>query len=75
VLSRFSVCPTAITSAIGAMISTSIGISRLVIPRNVRTVWRWPVIRSISRRACVNQITVVRLTRTRRNAPKVVRKM
>ena len=62
VLSLLSVWPTAITSAIGAITSTSIGMSRPVMPMNTRTVWPWLVIRSISRSACVSQMTAVRLT-------------
>ncbi len=38
-------------------------------------VWPWPVIRSTSRNAWVNQIAAVRLISTNRNAPKVVRKI
>ena len=75
VFSRLSVWPTATTSAIGAMIASSMGISRPVIPMKTRTVWRWLVIRSISRSACVSQMTIVRLIATSRNAPKVVRKI
>ena len=50
VLSRLSVWPTATTSAIGAMMASSMGISRPVIPTKTSTVWRWLVIRSISRK-------------------------
>src|SRR5476649_2015268 len=35
----------------------------------------WLVIRSMSRNACVTQMTAVRLTSTTRNAPNVVRKI
>ena len=38
VLSRLSVWPTATTSAIGAMTSTSIGISKPVMPTKIRMV-------------------------------------
>ena len=69
VLSRLSVWPTAITSAIGAMMASSIGISRPVIPTKTRTVWRWLVIRSISRKACVSQITIVRLIGDQQERP------
>ena len=48
---------------------------RLVMPMNTRTVCPWLVIRSMSRNACVIQMTAVRLTSTSRNAPNVVRKM
>ncbi len=40
VLSRLSVWPTATTSASGAITSTSIGISKPVMPMKVRIVWR-----------------------------------
>ena len=75
VASLLRVCEIAIISAIGAMISTSAGMTRLVMPRKVRMVWPWLVIRSMPRNACVIQITPVRLTSTSRNAPNVVRKM
>ena len=75
VASLFSVCEIAIISAIGAMISTSAGITRLVMPRKVMMVWPWLVIRSMPRNACVIQITPVRLTRTSANDASVVRKM
>ena len=75
VASLFSVCEIAIISAIGAMISTSAGITRLVMPRKVTMVWPWLVIRSMPRNACVIQITPVRLTRTSANDASVVRKM
>src|SRR6185437_10771976 len=65
----------AIISAIGAMISTSAGITRPVMPRKVRMVWPWLVIRSMPRNACVIQITPVRLIRTSANDASVVRKM
>src|SRR6202012_5242155 len=61
--------------AIGAMIFTSDGITRLVMPRKVRIVWPWLVIRSMPRSACVIQITPVRLTRTSANDASVVRKI
>src|SRR5207342_68526 len=75
VASLFSVCDTAIISAIGAMIRTSAGITRLVMPRKVMMVWPWLVIKSMPRNACVIQITPVRLTRTSANDASVVRKM
>ena len=75
VASLFSVCEIAIISAIGAMISTSAGITRLVMPRKVMMVWPWLVIRSMPRNACVIQITPVRLTRTSANDASVVRKI
>ena len=75
VASLFSVCEIAIISAIGAMISTSAGITRLVMPRKVTMVWPWLVIRSMPRNACVIQITPVRLTRTSANDASVVRKI
>ena len=75
VASLFSVCEIAIISAIGAMTSTSAGITRLVMPRKVMMVWPWLVIRSMPRNACVIQITPVRLTRTSANDASVVRKM
>ena len=65
----------AIISAIGAMIRTSAGITRLVMPRKVTMVWPWLVIRSMPRSAWVIQITPVRLTRTSANDASVVRKM
>ena len=75
VASLFSVCEIAIISAIGAMIRTSAGITRLVMPRKVMMVWPWLVIRSMPRNACVIQITPVRLTRTSANDASVVRKI
>ena len=75
VASLFSVCEIAIISAIGAMTSTSAGITRLVMPRKVMMVWPWLVIRSMPRNACVIQITPVRLTRTSANDASVVRKI
>src|SRR6266850_2721632 len=75
VASLFSVWEIAIISAIGAMIKTSAGITRLVMPRKVMMVWPWLVIRSIPRNACVIQITPVRLTRTSANDASVVRKI
>ena len=75
VASLLRVCEIAIISAIGEMISTSAGMIRLVMPRKVRMVWPWLVIRSMSRNACVIQITPVRLTRTSANDASVVRKM
>src|SRR6185437_2954472 len=75
VASLFSVCEIEIISAIGAMISTSAGMTRLVRPRKVRMVWPWLVIRSMPRNACVIQITPVRLTRTNANDASVVRKI
>src|ERR1700712_657062 len=75
VASLFSVWEIAIISEIGAMISTSAGITRLVMPRKVMMVWPWLVIRSMPRNACVIQITPVRLTRTSANDASVVRKI
>ena len=75
VASLLSVWPTATTSAIGAITRTSIGMIRLVMPMNTRMVWPWLVIRSMSRNACVSQMTAVRLSKTSRNAPNVVRKI
>ena len=75
VASLFSVCEIEIISAIGAMIRTSAGITRLVMPRKVMMVWPWLVIRSMPRNACVIQITPVRLTRTSANDASVVRKI
>src|ERR1700729_2898210 len=74
VASLFSVCEIEIISAIGAMIRTSAGITRLVMPRKVTMVWPWLVIRSMPRNAWVIQITPVRLTRTTANDASVVRK-
>src|SRR3979490_1312238 len=65
----------AIINAIGEMISTSAGITRVVMPRNVTIVWPWLVIKSMPRNACVIQITPVRLTRTSANDASVVRKI
>src|SRR5256885_2605163 len=75
VASLLRVCDTAIISAIGAIIRTSAGITRLVMPRKVMMVWPWLVIRSMPRNACVIQITPVRLTRTSANDASVVRKI
>src|SRR6202047_3459228 len=75
VASLFSVCEIAIIKAIGEMIRTSAGMTRLVTPRKVRIVCPWLVIRSIPRNACVIQITPVRLTRTSANDASVVRKI
>src|SRR6266403_3002542 len=75
VASLFSVWEIAIISAIGAMIKTSAGITRLVMPRKVMMVWPWLVIKSMPRNACVIQITPVRLTRTSANDASVVRKI
>src|SRR5579871_667580 len=75
VASLFSVCEIAIINAIGEMIRTSAGMTRLVMPRKVRMVWPWLVIRSMPRNACVIQITPVRLTRTTANDASVVRKI
>ena len=63
------------TSEIGAIIITSSGISRPVMPIKTNSVCRWLVIRSNSRIACVNHITTVKLTRVITNAPIVVRNM
>ena len=46
-----------------------------VMPMKTRMVWPWFVMMSMSRNACVTQITAVKLTSTTRNAPKVVRKI
>ena len=73
--SLLSVCAAAISSAIGAITRTSSGTIRPVMPMKTRTVCPWLVIRSISRSACVTQITAVRLINTSRNAPNVVRKI
>ena len=73
--SLLSTCATAISSAIGAITRTSSGMIRPVMPTKTRMVWPWLVIRSMSRNACVTQITAVRLTSTTRNAPNVVRKI
>ena len=73
--SLLSTCATAISSAIGAITSTSSGMIRPVMPTKTRMVWPWLVIRSMSRSAWVTQITAVRLTSTSRNAPNVVRKI
>src|SRR3954454_13377636 len=75
VASLFRVWEIAIISAIGAMISTSAGMTRLVMPRKVRMVWPWLVIRSMPRSACVIQITPVRLTSPSVNDASVVRKI
>src|SRR5579872_6852359 len=75
VASLLSVWEIAIIKAIGEMIRTSAGMMRLVIPRKVRIVWPWLVIRSMPRKAWVIQITPVRLTRTSANDASVVRKM
>src|SRR5690242_8337541 len=68
-------CVTAMSSAIGAITKTSSGMIRPVMPMNTRIVWPWLVMMSMSRRACVTQMTAVKLSNTTRNAPKVVRKM
>src|SRR5450755_3949969 len=75
VASLLRVWEIAIISAIGEMISTSAGITRLVTPRKVRMVWPWLVIRSMPRKACVIQITPVKLTRTSANDASVVLKI
>jgi len=69
-----STCVTAIINAIGAIVMIRNGIIRLVMPTNVRMVYPSEVIRSISRSACVTQITAVRLMSTTKNTPNVVRK-
>src|SRR5471032_534118 len=51
------------------------GMINPVMPTKTRMVWPWLVIRSMSRNACVTQMTAVRLTSTTRNAPNVVRKI
>src|SRR3954468_21688985 len=73
--SLLSTCATAISSAIGAITSTSNGMIRAVMPMNTTMVWPWLVTRSKSCSACVTQITAVRLTSTTANAPNVVRKI
>src|SRR4051794_31044840 len=73
VASLLSVCEIAIIKAIGEMISTSAGITKLVTPRKVTMVWPWLVMRSMPRNAWVIQITPVRLTRTTANDASVVR--
>ena len=73
--SLLSTWATAINSAIGAITRTSSGMIRPVMPTKTRMVWPWLVIRSMSRSACVTQITAVRLTSTTTNAPNVVRKI
>ena len=73
--SLLSTWATAIISAIGAITSTSSGMMSPVMPTKTRIVCPWFVIRSMSRNACVIQMTSVRLMRITRNAPKVVRKM
>ena len=70
-----STCATAISSAIGAITSTSNGMISPVMPTKTRMVWPWLVMMSMSRSAWVIQITAVRLTSTTRNAPNVARKM
>ena len=74
-LSLLSTCAAAMTTAIGAIIMTSRGMISPVMPTKTSSVWRWLVIRSKSRIACVNHSTSVRLTRMIRNAPMVVRNM
>ena len=74
-LSLLRTCATASTSEIGAIIITSKGMSRPVMPMKTKTVCRWLVIRSNSRIACVNHITTVKLTSVITNAPIVVRNM
>jgi hypothetical protein len=73
--SLLSTCATAISSAIGAITSTSSGMIRPVMPMKTRMVWPWLVMRSKSCNACVTQITAVRLTSTTRKALNVVRKI
>jgi hypothetical protein len=65
----------AIISAIGAMIRISCGMTRPVMPTKTRIFCPWLVMMSMSRKACVTQITAVRLSRMIKNAPNVVRKM
>ena len=74
-LSLLMVCAVASTKEIGAIIITSSGISRPVMPIKTNSVCRWLVIRSNSRIACVNHITTVRLTRVITNAAIVARNM
>ena len=73
--SLLSTWATAIISAIGAMIITSSGMIRPVMPTKTRMLWPWLVIRSTLRNACVIHISAVTLTSTTRNAPSVVRNM
>ncbi len=73
--SLLSTCATAISSAIGAITSTSSGMISPVMPMKTRMVWPWLVTRSKSCSACVTQMTAVRLTSTTRNALNVVRKI
>src|SRR5262249_41627451 len=75
VASLFSVWEIEIISAIGEMTRISAGMTRPVMPRKVRIVWPWLVIRSMPRNAWVIQITPVRLTRTTANDASVVRKI
>src|SRR5579872_3515737 len=75
VASLLSVWEIAIINAIGEIIRTSAGMTRLVMPRKVRMVWPWLVIRSMPRSAWVIQITPVRLIRTTANDASVVRKI
>ena len=69
------VCDTAIINAIGAMIKISTGMAMLVMPRKVRIVWPWLVIRSMARSACVIQMTPVKVTTTIAKDVSVVRKI
>jgi hypothetical protein len=73
--SLLSTCATAISSAIGAITRMSSGIIRPVMPTKTRMVWPWLVMMSMSRNACVTQITAVRLTNTTKKVLKVVRKI
>ena len=74
-LSLLMVCAVASTSDIGAIIITSSGISRPVMPMKTNSVCRWLVIRSNYRIAWVNHITTVRVTSVIKNATMVVRNM
>ena len=70
-----STCAEASNSAIGAMIMTKSGTIIPVMLMKTNSVCRSLVIRSKSRIAWVNQITIVRLTSVIRNAIIVTRKM
>src|SRR5665213_2366876 len=73
--SLLSTCATAISSAIGAITSINSGMIIPVMPTKTRMVWPWLVMMSMSRNACVTQITAVRLTSTMTKAVNVVRKI
>ena len=73
--SLLSTCATAISSAIGAITRISSGMISPVMPTNTRRFWPWLVMMSMSRSACVTQMTAVRLTSTMAKAANVVRKI